>query len=84
MKYYTRNTVWDYHTGYGSILFPNSIAVYSFALRPEEFQPSGSCNFSRIDNAQLLRSTTDPIDIYATNINILRIMSGTAGLAYVN
>ena len=84
LKYYTRNTVWDYHTGYGSILFPNSIAVYSFALRPEEFQPSGSCNFSRIDAAQLLRSTTDPIDIYATNINVLRIMSGTAGLAYVN
>jgi hypothetical protein len=84
LKYYTRNTVWDYHTGYGSILFPNSIAVYSFALRPEESQPSGSCNFSRIDTAQLVRSTTDPIDIYATNINVLRIMSGTAGLAYVN
>ena len=32
---------------------PDSIAVYSFALKPEEHQPSGTCNFSRIDNAQL-------------------------------
>jgi hypothetical protein len=83
LKYFTRNQIWDYHTGYGSILFPNSVAVYSFALRPEENQPSGSCNFSRIDSAKLIRSTTDPIDIYAININILRIMSGTAGLAYI-
>ena len=83
LKYFTRNQIWDYHTGYGSILFPNSVAVYSFALRPEENQPSGSCNFSRIDSAKLVRSTTDPIDIYAININILRIMSGKAGLAYI-
>ena len=84
LKYFTRNQVWDYHTGYGSILFPNSIAVYSFALRPEEHQPSGTCNFSRIESAKLMRTSTDPIDIYAININILRIMSGTAGVAYVN
>ena len=32
----------------------DSIAVYSFALKPEEHQPSGACNFSRIDNAQLV------------------------------
>ena len=35
----------------------DSIAVYSFALKPEEHQPSGTCNFSRIDNAQLVGST---------------------------
>jgi hypothetical protein len=35
------------------------INVYSFALRPEEHQPSGSCNFSRIDNANLLLTLTD-------------------------
>ena len=83
-KYFTRNQVWDCHTGYGSILFPNSIAVYSFALRPEEQQPSGTCNFSRLDSAQIIRSTTDEIDIYATNYNVLRIMSGNGGLAYTN
>ena len=32
----------------------DSIAVYSFALKPEEHQPSGTCNFSRIDSAQLV------------------------------
>ena len=30
-----------------------SIAVFSFALKPEEHQPSGTCNFSRIDNAEI-------------------------------
>ena len=36
----------------------DGIAVYSFALKPEEHQPSGSCNFSRIDNAVLNLSRT--------------------------
>ena len=83
-KYFTRNQIWDYHTGYGSILFQNSVAVYSFALRPEEHQPSGTCNFSRLDSAKIVRSSTDAIDVYATNYNILRIMSGQGALAYIN
>ena len=61
------------------------INVYSFALRPEEHQPSGTCNFSRIDNATLqlvlsnatVESTnTAKVRVYATNYNVLRIMSG--------
>ena len=61
------------------------INVYSFALRPEEHQPSGSCNFSRIDNAtlQLVLSNatvagtnTAKVRVYATNYNVLRVMSG--------
>jgi hypothetical protein len=52
-KYFTRTQVWQNHTGYGAVNNPDSIAVYSFALKPEEHQPSGTCNFSRIDNAQL-------------------------------
>ena len=61
------------------------INVYSFALRPEEHQPSGTCNFSRIDNAtlQLILSNatvegtkTAKVRVYATNYNVLRIMSG--------
>ena len=83
VKYFTRAQVWEYHTGYGSVLFPNCIAVYSFALRPQEHQPSGTCNFSRLDSAKLVRSTTDAIDVYAVNYNILRIMSGMGGLAYI-
>jgi hypothetical protein len=69
------------------------INVYSFALRPEEHQPSGSCNFSRIDNAtlQLVLSNatvegtkTAKARVYAVNYNVLRIMSGMGGLAYSN
>ena len=65
------------------------IHVYSFCLKPEEAQPSGSCNFSRIDNAQLvldgLVSAGDKkLQVYATNWNVLRIMSGMGGLAYSN
>ena len=69
------------------------INVYSFALKPEEHQPSGSCNFSRIDNAvlQLVLSagtvagtSTAKVRVYAVNYNVLRIMSGMAGVAYSN
>lgn len=59
------------------------IYVYSFSLEPEEHQPSGSCNFSRIDSAKLLFNKTATLsNIYAVNYNILRIMSGMGGLAY--
>ena len=69
------------------------INVYSFALRPEEHQPSGTCNFSRIDNAtlQLVLSAptvagtaTAKVRVYAVNYNVLRVMSGMAGVAYSN
>jgi len=52
-EYFTRTQVWQHHTGYGGVTSADSICVYSFALKPEEHQPSGTCNFSRIDNAQL-------------------------------
>ena len=60
------------------------INVYSFSLKPEEHQPSGTCNFSRIDTAQLVTSSTLSGEIYAINYNVLRIMSGMGGLAYSN
>ena len=69
------------------------INVYSFALRPEEHQPSGTCNFSRIDNAvlQLVLSSntvsgvaTAKVRVYAVNYNVLRVMSGMCGVAYSN
>jgi hypothetical protein len=71
----------------------SGINVYSFALRPEEHQPSGTCNFSRIDNAvlQLVLSSntvantnTAKCRVYAVNYNVLRVMSGMAGVAYSN
>ena len=91
-KYFTKVQRYQYHSGAedqtGSV--PH---VYSFALKPEEHQPSGTCNFSRIDNAtlQLVLSnntvsgvSTAKVRVYATNYNGLRIMSGMGGLAYSN
>ena len=63
-----------------------NINVYSFALKPEEHQPSGTCNMSRIDNAALKLSncSSDVVKVFAVNYNVLRIMSGMGGLAYSN
>jgi len=65
------------------------IYMYSFALSPEEHQPSGTCNFSRLDNAHLVfdkvnDATNYRLNIFAVNYNVLRIMSGMGGLAYSN
>ena len=65
------------------------IYVYCFALNPEQNQPSGSCNFSRLDNSELvinLKKTllSSHIKVYATNYNILRVINGMGGLAYSN
>jgi hypothetical protein len=86
----------------------DGVNVYSFALNPEEHQPSGTCNFSRIDNATLSitfgrvsaltgltegsyltnylnsGSSTSNFNVWAVNYNVLRVMSGMAGLAYSN
>lgn len=72
---------------------PNDgINIYSFAINPTEHQPSGTCNFSRIDNSTLnitfdssiTQETSSKINIYTMNYNILRFMSGMGGLAYAN
>ena len=64
------------------------IYCYSFALKPEEHQPSGTCNFSRIDNAQMIFTGGDTanttLTVWAVNYNVLRIISGMGGLAYSN
>jgi hypothetical protein len=73
------------------------INVYSFALKPEEHQPSGTLNMSRIDTAVInidnIFSNTGTgsyelskanLFVYATNYNVLRILSGMGGLAYSN
>ena len=87
--YFDQVQPWQHHSRSPD----TGINVYSFALRPEEHQPSGSCNFSRIDNAtlQLVLSNatvsgvnTAKVRVYAVNYNVLRIMSGMGGLAYSN
>lgn len=67
------------------------INVFSFALRPADQQPSGTCNFSRIDNSTLdvkVQYPTNNLDskikIFAVNYNVLRVMSGMGGTAYSN
>ena len=75
----------------------DGINIYSFALNPEDHQPSGSCNMSKIDNAILSlnfnfesNSTNSSewansnLKVFASNYNILRIMGGMGGLAYLN
>ena len=70
----------------------DGLNVYSFALEPEKHQPSGTCNFSRIDNTTLSvdmtgssgdwTNSSSVMNIYAMNYNVLRVMSGMAGVAY--
>jgi hypothetical protein len=69
----------------------NFIYVYSFCFQPEIHQPTGTCNFSRLDNASLELTLNDcviqkntQLNIYATNYNILRIDAGISGLMYAN
>jgi hypothetical protein len=61
--------------------------IYSFALHPESYQPTGTCNFSRIDDIMLYLKTNSQaktLQMWAINYNILRIMSGMGGVAYAN
>jgi len=88
-RYFSRVQPYQHHSRTPA----QGINVYSFALKPEEHQPSGTCNFSRIDKATLqltvsvntVRSgRTAQVRVYAVNYNVLRVMSGMGGLAYSN
>lgn len=79
---------------------PDGLNIYSFAISPEEHQPSGTCNFSRLDTAVLSMSLSDrdipddemrtmigsdsQLNVMALNYNVLRVMSGMGGLAFSN
>ena len=84
-KYFNQVQAYNHHTGspYAGVY------SYSFALKPEEHQPTGTCNFSRIDNAQVavtantLNNATS-MHMFAVNYNVLRIQSGMGGLAFSN
>ena len=83
-KYFNQVQAFNHHTG---CPYPG-VYSYSFALKPEEHQPTGTCNFSRIDNAQVAvtMKATDAttMHMFATNYNVLRIQSGMGGLAFSN
>jgi hypothetical protein len=89
-NYFNLVQPYQHHT---NIPLNRGINVYSFALKPEEHQPSGTLNMSRIDTAILDvkpktafngSSVSGNINIYAVNYNVLRILSGMGGLAYSN
>jgi hypothetical protein len=88
-RYFSRVQPFQHHSRTPA----QGINVYSFALKPEEHQPSGTCNFSRIDKATLQLTVsvntvrggrTAQVRVYAVNYNVLRVMSGMGGLAYSN
>ncbi len=82
-KYFSLVQPYQHHN---NIPINQGINVYSFALKPEEHQPSGTLNMSRIDTAQLQvkSSKSGELFVYAVNYNVLRILSGMGGLAYSN
>ncbi len=82
-SYFTKVQRYQNHQGEGSL---DKAHVYSFALNPEQHQPSGTCNFSRIDNSVInyYIGQQTVFRMYAVNYNVLRIMSGMGGLAYSN
>jgi hypothetical protein len=104
--YFWKVQPYQHHTGGSTAAWPKSVSpttdnpinVYSFAIQPEEHQPSGTCNFSRIDSATLVfdsatsggagtfPSKAYPYNfrLYAVNYNVFRIMNGMGGLAYSN
>jgi hypothetical protein len=84
-RYFNQVQPYYYHTGNP---YPG-IYSYSFALQPEEFQPTGSCNFSRIDNAYAIvslkaGSLSTVQQMFAVNYNVLNVDKGMAGLAFSN
>ena len=87
-KYFNQVQAYSHHSGSPM----PGIYSYSFALKPEEHQPTGTCNFSRIDNAQVaikIKAGMDTdaatsLNMFATNYNVLRIQSGMGGLAFSN
>lgn len=63
--------------------YSKNIYVYSFSLNPEEHQPSGICNFTRLDDIKLSLDSSKTIDkIYAVNYNVMRIANGLGALVY--
>lgn len=83
-EYFNLVQPYQHHTAVPSA----GIYVYSFALQPEEHQPSGTINMSRIDSASLLLNTNTTgnykLRVYATNYNVFRVVSGMGGLAFSN
>ena len=84
-KYFRLYQPYKYHTKIPS----NFIYTYSFSFKPEDIQPTGSCNFSCFDNARLVLNMKNKeiksdyvIKIYAINYNLLVITKGMVGVGF--
>lgn len=92
-RFYVRNApyfrltqAYQHHT----VVPQNFIYLYSFSIKPEEVQPSGTLNCSKIDDINLGLTFNPPylnqdrtLQVYATNYNVLRIIGGLGGLAFM-
>jgi hypothetical protein len=87
-QYFNYVQPWQHHKG----CHKDGIYLYSFSVHPEDYQPSGSVNASRINKFQLYLTTNKSLNanmkygmtLYAINYNILRISSGLAGVVYAS
>jgi hypothetical protein len=86
--FYANLQLFKYHTGYT----PQGLYILSFALNPEEHQPSGTQNFSRLDYQEFRINifNTYPIEqrfdcyMYAINYNVFRIVGGMGSTVFSN
>jgi len=90
--YKSRFGVTDYRVDSEDLMYTRFF-VYHFGLNASDYNPSGSCNFSRLDNAKLilrgvekgvLRAEQNEMYLYAVNYNVLRIKDGLAGILFGN
>ena len=86
--FYQNLQTYKYHNG----ITHEGIYVLSFALKPEEFQPSGTQNMSRLNNQELQIDIfeTYSVDqrfncyVWAVSYNVFRIMGGIGSMVFVN
>ena len=86
-RYFRLVQPWQFHTN-----IPDSFTYcFSFALHPEDAQPSGSANFSRIDNVEFVLDLQDALSeeevtvlVFARNWNVYRFREGLGGVAFSN
>ena len=87
--YYRIIQFYEHHSG-GNQCQNHCVYSYSFALEPEKLEPTGSCNFSYIDNPQIEITLEDYAGVskefimYGLNYNVLVIENGMGALVYSN
>jgi hypothetical protein len=84
-QYYRQVQPYSHHTRVPT----KHVLCYNFGLEPESANPTGSCNFSRLEQASLNVTLSPNIDanggkikVFALSYNILRYAQGLAGLAF--